>query len=168
MSDNIVRVPKVPRPAKYRDACWAQQIDPEKPSMLAYCTFARGHKGPHQWWPREGKPTMEKKQVARTKPAQAKPTQANGSHKLTKAGPGRPKGVPNKVSLAAKALCQGLVSDPVYRRIFISAFKRRDIEPQLEILVWHYAFGKPKVNVELEAGNTLADILDRMAEQAGL
>ena len=104
---------------------------------------------------------MKKKQAK-------KATQANGSHKLTKAGPGRPKGLPNKVTLVAKALCQGLLERPAYRKAFEKAWDARTLEPQLEVMVWHYGYGKPKVNVELEAGTTLADLLDRMAEETGL
>jgi hypothetical protein len=34
---------------------------------------------------------------------------------LKRGGPGRPKGVPNKVTVEAKAAAEALVDDPIYR-----------------------------------------------------
>jgi len=94
-----------------------------------------------------------------------KATQANGSHKLTKPGPGRPKGVPNKVTVVAKELCQKLLERPKYRKAFERDWDARALEPQLEVMVWHYAYGKPKANIEVEAGTSLLDILTNIYEE---
>jgi len=60
---------------------------------------------------------------------------------------GRPKGVPNKATREAKDFCLALVDNPAYRRRFAAAFVNRTIEPALEILVWHYAKGKPATTI---------------------
>ena len=60
---------------------------------------------------------------------------------------GRPKGVPNKATQEAKLFCVSLVDNPTYRAKFKAAFLSRSIEPALEILVWHYAKGKPATTI---------------------
>lgn len=79
---------------------------------------------------------------------------------------GRPKGALNHATVEAKQFCRNLVNHPDYRAAFEKAFIARKVKPQLEILVWHYAAGRPKVSVEMDAGGTLLEILERMAESS--
>ena len=81
---------------------------------------------------------------------------------------GRPAGVPNKATGEAKEFFVQLVNDPLYREKFRDAFVNRRLKPQIEVLVWHYAAGRPRVTVETDAAGTLADMLDRMAAESGL
>lgn len=56
---------------------------------------------------------------------------------------GRPKGVPNKATQEAKAVCSRIVDDPAYR----AALRKRMIDGSagaMEAVVWAYAKGKPK------------------------
>ena len=57
---------------------------------------------------------------------------------------GRPKGTPNKASLAAKEFCASVVDDPVYQ----AGIRRRaltgKLSPVVECMIWYYAKGKPK------------------------
>src|SRR5215472_5239412 len=56
---------------------------------------------------------------------------------------GRPRGTPNKATQEVRALARRLVDDPQYQA---SVQRRlRDGEAgALELLLWHYAYGKPK------------------------
>jgi len=65
------------------------------------------------------------------------------------AGPGRPKGVPNKASLEAKAACTALVDDPGYRRALAARLRSGKLAPAVETMLWYYAKGKPKDHVDV-------------------
>ena len=66
--------------------------------------------------------------------------------------PGRPKGVPNKATLEVKELARSLVEDPVYRKkLQASLRKRKGVAPAVETMLWHYAYGKPKEQIEIDA-----------------
>jgi|SRR6266853_1739521 len=56
---------------------------------------------------------------------------------------GRPRGAQGKVTREVKEWARGLLEDPEYR----DALQRRLIDgtcpPQLEVLLYHYAYGKP-------------------------
>ena len=62
---------------------------------------------------------------------------------------GKSDGSSTTVTRQVKELCCNLVEDPKYQ----ASFKRRllsgELSPALESLVWHYAFGKPKDEVDL-------------------
>lgn len=70
-------------------------------------------------------------------------------------GPGRKKGVPNKVTIEAKLAAAGLVDDPVYRRKLATDLRKRKVHPAIESMLWHYAKGKPKETVALEGSVTV-------------
>ena len=72
---------------------------------------------------------------------------------------GRPKGALNKATRDVKALCTELLESPTYVRNFRTRLNAGKLAPVVEALVWHYAYGKPKEQIELEAGGTLAEIL---------
>ena len=68
---------------------------------------------------------------------------------LKRGGPGRPKGVPNKVTAEARAACAELVDDPVYRERLKARLLAGRLPPALECLLWHYAKGKPKDDLQV-------------------
>ncbi len=65
------------------------------------------------------------------------------------AGKGRGKGNVNKTTQAARELSSDLLARPAYRR---SLQKRLDAgkAPHMEVLLHHYAYGKPKETVKVE------------------
>ena len=62
--------------------------------------------------------------------------------------PGRPKGVPNKATTEAKEACARIVDDPVYREKLLSRALKGTLAPPVEVMLWHYAKGKPKETIE--------------------
>jgi hypothetical protein len=77
---------------------------------------------------------------------------ANGSKNLTRSG--RPKGVPNRASTDVRVRARALVEDPVY----VLGIKRRMLEGKsvpLEIMLHHYAYGKPRESVAVEGEVTI-------------
>jgi hypothetical protein len=72
---------------------------------------------------------------------------ANGTTNLKRSG--RPKGVPNKASADVRIRARALVEDPVY----VLGLKKRILDGKsvpLEIMLHHYAYGKPRETVEVE------------------
>ena len=67
---------------------------------------------------------------------------------------------PNRVTVEARAFCAGIVDDPEYQ----SRLRRRalagKLSPQIEVMLWHYAKGKPKEHVELSGEAELLVRLD--------
>jgi hypothetical protein len=62
---------------------------------------------------------------------------------------GRRKGSKNKVTVQIREAATKLVSDPVYWRKLKADIRKRKVHPQMEALIWSYAFGKPIERVEL-------------------
>ncbi len=69
---------------------------------------------------------------------------------------GRRKGTSNKVTAEAKAVCAAIVDDPTYRKKLIARAKAGELAPAIEAMLWHYAYGKPKEQVEHAGGITLS------------
>jgi len=69
-------------------------------------------------------------------------------HRLTTAGPGRPKGVPNKATRDVKEFAKKFLSSKAYLE---SAQERvlKGTAPHLETLWHHYGYGKPKESVQI-------------------
>jgi hypothetical protein len=62
--------------------------------------------------------------------------------------PGRRRGIPNKVTLEIRDAARAIVEDDAY----VESLKRRVIAgraPHMETLLFHYAYGKPKDQVEV-------------------
>lgn len=80
-----------------------------------------------------------------------------------KKGKGRPPGTPNKVTTEAKAAANALVDDPIYRQKLLERM-REGTAGAVEVLMWHYAKGKPKERIELGADEKLSDLLRQAAK----
>jgi hypothetical protein len=63
-------------------------------------------------------------------------------------GPGRPKGVPNKLTIEVRELARNIVNNDAYlERLKVRI--DRGSAPHMETLLWHYAWGKPKETLEM-------------------
>ena len=84
------------------------------------------------------------------------------------AGPGRPKGALNKVTVAAKGFCKQLADDPAYRESLQRRLLKGTLAPGLEMMVWHYAYGKPKDLIGFgEEGAGVVTVLHRHVHEDG-
>lgn len=92
------------------------------------------------------------------KPKRKPPTAAQLA--ALKAGRRSRKGVPNKVTVEVKLAAASIVDDPVYRKNLFMAMKDRTVAPAVEMMLWHYAKGKPKDTVSVD-GNVSICWLDR-------
>ncbi len=80
---------------------------------------------------------------------------------------GRRTGTKNKATLEVQAFCRGLVEDEEYRKYFDHRFKVGQLPPQLEQLVWHYAYGKPIERQEISGpGGGPIEVHDHFAVAA--
>lgn len=64
---------------------------------------------------------------------------------------GRPKGIPNKATRDIKAFSRNFLESPAY----IASLQQRILAgdaPQVEQLLFHYGYGKPKDTVAVEGG----------------
>ncbi len=77
-------------------------------------------------------------------------------------GPGRKKGTPNKVTVEAQKACAAIVDDPAYREKLLAAARARDLAPGIEAMLWHYAKGKPKEQIEHSGSVNIARIVDEL------
>jgi hypothetical protein len=71
---------------------------------------------------------------------------------------GRKAGTPNKATAEIKDVARSLLEDPVYQ----AKLKRRLRDgkaPQIEQLLYHYAYGKPKERFEVSKGPTLEELV---------
>jgi hypothetical protein len=83
---------------------------------------------------------------------------------------GRRKGTPNKQTTDVAAIARALVDDLAYRTMFKRRLRLGKLKPQVETMLWHYAYGKPVVHVEVagEAGGpVLVRFVDVAASPAG-
>ena len=85
---------------------------------------------------------------------------ANGrngfGHFVNALGPGRKKGVPNKATAEVRAACVAIVDDPQYRKKLLARARAGTLLPAVECMLWHYAKGKPKDQVEHSGGVVLS------------
>ncbi len=78
---------------------------------------------------------------------------------------GRPKGCLNKTTIEVKELAQSLIENPEYRRNLMERITAGEA-PQMEVLMWFYAYGKPKERVEHSGDFNLAEVIKRARERA--
>ena len=79
-----------------------------------------------------------------------------------RAGPGRRKGQVSKVTGEVRELCQNIVRDENYLKNLTLRMIRGDVPPQVEQMVWVYAFGKPKESIEIEQNVTTVDVTPKV------
>ena len=65
------------------------------------------------------------------------------------AGPGRPRGLPNKATREVKEMARLMVEDSDYRKKLMVRL-RAGKAPQMELALWYFAYGKPKETVQLD------------------
>lgn len=56
---------------------------------------------------------------------------------------GRQKGSPNKRTTDALALAAKVIDNPEYQRTLLDRAHEHTLPPAMEVLLWHYRFGKP-------------------------
>lgn len=80
---------------------------------------------------------------------------------------GRQKGTPNRVTVEAREAAAAIVDDPVYRANLAERAREGKLAPPVEVMLWHYAKGKPKETIEVSGGLdiTLEDAREQLAEQ---
>ena len=61
---------------------------------------------------------------------------------------GRLPGSLNKATVEARDACAELVDDPEYRRRLGERLRGGELSPAVECMLWHYAKGKPKEEVQ--------------------
>lgn len=66
-----------------------------------------------------------------------------------KAGPGRPKGSPNRAGREGREFAQRFVNDPEYRESLRRRVANDTLAPAVEVQLQHYAWGKPIDRVEI-------------------
>lgn len=81
-------------------------------------------------------------------------------------GPGRPKGVPNKATLAIKEFARSVLEDADYKRKLIGRIQSGRAG-RMEELLHFYAYGKPKEVVQVEGSESLAEILTAAMTRTG-
>jgi hypothetical protein len=62
---------------------------------------------------------------------------------------GKPKGAVSKVTIEARAACAAIIDDPVYRANLARRARAGKLKPQTENLLWHYAKGVPKTEIDI-------------------
>ena len=75
---------------------------------------------------------------------------------------GRPKGAKSRVTIEAQKACAAIVDDPVYRAKLLAAARARTLPPGVEVLLWHYAKGKPKDEVSVDMVSTAVIDLEQI------
>ena len=73
------------------------------------------------------------------------PPRAKGSPKTG----GRLKGTPNHATVEIKSFAHRVLSDRTYRKNLLVRMRAPEPPAHLEVLLYHYAFGKPPQAVEL-------------------
>lgn len=64
-----------------------------------------------------------------------------------KAG-GRTRGTRNKIQADVAVWCRSLIESVEYRSNYERRLKAGELAPQLEVIAWHYGYGKPIERVE--------------------
>ena len=84
---------------------------------------------------------------------------------LRRGGPGRPGGVPNKVTQEVRGLAREPVERPAYRTGLEKGLDAGTLDTSLQVMLWHYAYGKPKET--LRVVEPLEELVVRIVHDAG-
>jgi hypothetical protein len=76
---------------------------------------------------------------------------------------GRPLGHGNKITKAVREIAQDFVNDPEYRALLKARIACGEA-PGMEKLLWHYAYGRPKMQVEVTADTTVEKIVREIVD----
>jgi hypothetical protein len=80
---------------------------------------------------------------------------------------GRKSGTPNKATVEIKEFARSVLEDPLYQKCLRDRVMQGKA-PQIEVLLFHYAYGKPKEHFSVERGPTLEELvlgIDRSPER---
>ena len=72
----------------------------------------------------------------------------------------RRKGTPNKVTVEVRAACAAIVDDPVYRQNLLERARNGKLAPAVETILWFYAKGKPKDEVDVTVQTDVSKLSD--------
>jgi hypothetical protein len=67
--------------------------------------------------------------------------------------PGRKPGVPNRATIEVKEAARAFLADPDGQARLLEQYRRGKLHPSVLALFYHYAFGKPKDELELTGAN---------------
>lgn len=93
--------------------------------------------------------------------AKTKPGKGRGAGKPFVKGDaraGRPKGVPNKVTLEVREAARQFVEDPVGQAKLLEQYQQGSMNPTVLQMLYHYAYGKPKDTLELQGGVAVTQV----------
>lgn len=80
-------------------------------------------------------------------------TQKRNTSGLKRGGqPGRTKGVPNKATRQIRQLAQGILEQPAALAHLRKQAREGKLHPIIHKELMHYAYGKPKTEVEISGG----------------
>ena len=83
---------------------------------------------------------------------------------------GRQAGTPNRVTADAREACASLVDDPQYRQNLAERLRAGRLAPGVEVMLWHYAKGKPTEPIEANQHITVSwqnEIVSRLTGATG-
>lgn len=71
---------------------------------------------------------------------------------------GRKPGTPNKATVEIKDFARSLLEDPIYQAKLKQRLRDGDA-PQIEVLLHHYAYGKPGDNLKVSGSLSLEELV---------
>lgn len=95
----------------------------------------------------KGEPVSKKQIENKSGKGKGKGTAPRSKQNLRRGGPGRPKG-PNKATKEIRSIAKRLVEDELYQRNLLERL-RAGTAGSVEVLLYHYAYGKPKDITEM-------------------
>jgi len=81
-------------------------------------------------------------------------------------GPGRPAGWIGPITRQVRSIARALLEDAEYRTLLAIRLKLGEA-PHMETLLWHYAYGKPKEQIEVKQVEDFTDLTtDELRERS--